>query len=97
MDIRITPLKTQDFPREPVNSFIAGEKLERAAGQFESLLVAQLLHISRGEGSGWLGTGDDATMSSAMDIAEEYLAQGITANGGLGLAKYAREKLLPGR
>lgn len=68
-------------------------KIEDAARQFESLLMAQLLRISHGEDSGWLGTGEDTTMSSAMDLAQEYLAQGMTTQGGLGLTQYVKEHL----
>ena len=68
-------------------------KLEDAARQFESLLMAELLRVSRGENSGWLGTGDDASMSSAMDMAQEYFAQAMTAQGGIGIVQYVKEHL----
>jgi Rod binding domain-containing protein len=71
----------------------APSKLEDAARQFESLLMAELLRVSRGEGSGWLGTGDDASMSSAMDLAQEYFAQAMTAQGGIGIVQYVKEHL----
>jgi Rod binding domain-containing protein len=69
-------------------------KLEDAARQFESLLMAELLRVSRGEDSGWLGTGDEHSMSSAMDMAQEYFAQAMTAQGGIGIVQYVKEHLV---
>lgn len=63
------------------------ERIEDAARQFEALLISQLLKSMREAGSGWLGTGDDSTSSSAMELAEEQLAQSLSAQGGLGLAR----------
>jgi Rod binding domain-containing protein len=62
------------------------ERIHQAAQQFESLLISQILKSAHGEDEGWLGTGDDQTASSAMGIAEEQLAQAISARGGLGLS-----------
>ena len=61
------------------------EKIQDAAKQFESLLMQQLLHSMR-EGSGWLGTGDDAAGSTAADFAEQQFAAALSSGGGLGLA-----------
>lgn len=61
------------------------EKIQDAAKQFESLLMQQLLHSMR-EGSGWLGTGDDAAGSTAADFAEQQFAAALSAGGGMGLA-----------
>ncbi len=60
--------------------------LAEAAGQFEALLTAQLLRSARSEAAGWLGTGEDSTASSAIEMAEQCFAQALSANGGLGLA-----------
>jgi Rod binding domain-containing protein len=62
------------------------KKIADAAGQFETLMIAQMLKSMREEGGGWLGTGDDAAGASAMSMAEEHLASALTAGGGLGLA-----------
>ena len=62
------------------------EQIHHAAQEFESLLLSQILRSAHGEDEGWLGTGDDQTASSAMGIAEEQLAQAISARGGLGLS-----------
>jgi Rod binding domain-containing protein len=61
-------------------------KLQDAAQQFEALLVAQMLK-SVSQADGWLGTGDDASASSAMEMAEEQFAQALASKGGLGLTK----------
>jgi len=63
------------------------KKTHEAAVQFEALLVGQILKSSHDEDGGWLGTGDDQTAGSAMQMADEYLARSLSANGGLGLAK----------
>lgn len=61
-------------------------KIHQAAQQFESLLMSQLLKTAHDDSDGWLGTGDDDTASAAMGIAQEQLAQAMSARGGLGLA-----------
>jgi Rod binding domain-containing protein len=62
-------------------------KIGHAAQQFEALLIGQILHSAHGNDSGWLDSGDDASGSSAIDFAEEQLANTIAQSGGLGLAK----------
>lgn len=62
-------------------------EIEDAARQFEALLVGQLIRSARTAGSeGWLGTGEDQTASSVLELAEEQFAQALTSQGGLGLA-----------
>jgi Rod binding domain-containing protein len=68
-------------------------KTTKAAGEFESLLIAQMLKSMREEGSGWLGTGEDKSADSAMGFAEEQLAVSLSAAGGLGLAKIVQSGL----
>jgi Rod binding domain-containing protein len=65
------------------------KKLAGAAGQFEALMIGQLLKSAHGsESEGWLGAGDDDDSSStAIQMAEEYLGQAIANGGGLGIAK----------
>ncbi len=63
------------------------QKIHDSAEQFESLLVGQILKASHDEDGGWLGAGEDQTAGPAMQMADEYFAQSITAHGGLGLAK----------
>ena len=65
------------------------EKLKQlgAAQDFESLLIGQMLHSMREEGSGWLGTGDDDASATAFGFGEDQLAKALTKGGGLGLSK----------
>lgn len=50
-------------------------------------MLTHLLRSMRESGeSGWLGTGEDHTAGSVMELAEEHLARTIAAQGGIGLA-----------
>jgi Rod binding domain-containing protein len=69
------------------------QKTHDAAAQFESLLVGQILKSAHGDDGGWLGSGEDQTAGPAMQMADEYFAQAITAHGGLGLAKMISSSL----
>lgn len=69
------------------------EQIHEAAQQFESLLLTQLLRTAHGEDEGWLGTGDDQAASSAMGLAEEQLAQALSARGGIGLSTLIEQGL----
>ena len=69
-------------------------KVVSAAKQFEALLMSQLLKSMReAGGSGWMGTGDDSSGESAMELAEEQFAQALASRGGLGLAKLIADGL----
>jgi Rod binding domain-containing protein len=70
------------------------EKIRQAASQFESLLIGQVLKSMHEEDGGWLGTGEDQTASSAMGMADEYLAQAMSKRGGFGLAQSVSAGLL---
>jgi Rod binding domain-containing protein len=70
------------------------KKVSEAAGQFESLLIAQMLKSMRESESGWLGTGEeDSAGETAMGMAEEHLATALSAAGGLGLSQYVNSQL----
>lgn len=69
------------------------QKIREAATQFEALLIGQVLKATHEDGSGWLGTGDDQTASSAQGMADEYLAQSMSKRGGFGLAKMISDGL----
>lgn len=68
------------------------ERVEKAASEFESLLITQLLQSMRSE-SGWLGTGEDQASSSLVELAEQQLASAMSSQGGLGLAKLVAQGL----
>ncbi len=61
-------------------------KVERAAKDFEALLLGQILR-SVHEGGGWLGTGSDESGDAAIGLGEEQLARTMANSGGLGLSK----------
>lgn len=58
-----------------------------AAQDFEALLIGQMLHSMREQGSGWLGTGDDDAGATAFSFGEDELARALARSGGLGLSK----------
>ena len=63
-------------------------KIANAAGQFEALLIGEMLKsVREASDDGWLGGGSDSSAESAFGIAENQLAQTISQNGGFGLAK----------
>jgi Rod binding domain-containing protein len=73
------------------------DQISEAAKQFEALIIGQVLKAAReSSGKGWLGTGDDQTGDMAMDMAEQGLAQGLAAQGGLGIAKMVTANLRRG-
>jgi Rod binding domain-containing protein len=64
------------------------EAVAKAASQFESLLISQLLQSARAsDGEGWMGT--DANEAGAMltEMSEQALSTALASKGGLGLAK----------
>jgi len=65
------------------------EKIQKAATDFEALLIAQMLKSARESGGGMTGDGDeqDETNSTMIELGEQQLAQALSANGGLGIAK----------
>jgi Rod binding domain-containing protein len=71
-------------------------RIQDAAKQFESLLIAQLLKGARSADGGWMGTGSDQSTSTALDVAEEHFAQALSASGGLGLAAMVTKGLEQG-
>jgi len=68
------------------------EKIRDAASQFEALLIGEVLKTAH-EGEGWLGTGEDETSSTTMGLADQFLAQSMAKNGGLGLARMVADGL----
>lgn len=64
------------------------QKRTQSSRDFESLLIAQMLHSVRDEDSGWLGSGGDESSDSAVGLGEEQLAQAVAGGGGFGLGKF---------
>ena len=62
-------------------------KLKKSAGEFEALLIGQMLKSAReSEGGGWFGSGEDEASSTTAAYAEEQFAQTIASQGGLGIS-----------
>ncbi len=69
-------------------------KVEDAARQFESLLIAQMLQSARSAAREGFGEGeDDAQSDTVLSIAEQQFAQVLARNGGLGLARLVMQGL----
>jgi len=69
-------------------------KLHDAAQQFEALMLGEVLKTVRSGGSdGWLGSGDSSGDDSAMDMAQNELANVLAASGGFGLAHMIEQKM----
>lgn len=64
-----------------------------AARQFETLLLSQILKSARDAGESWLGAGNDASSTTAIEMAEEQFAAALAASGGVGLAGMVTESL----
>jgi len=79
----------------PADTPLDKESLKRtgAAKDFEGLLLTQMLHSVREDGSGWLSNGDDQSGDAAIGFGEEQLAKAMAASGGLGMAKLINQGL----
>lgn len=67
-------------------------RLAEAAKDFEGLLVSQLLRSARQTGDGgWMGTGEDKSSESMMEMAEDSLARMMASQGCLGLASLMQQ------
>ena len=62
-------------------------KLSRAASEFESLLITQMLKTARETSSADDDDDGAESNSSVMELGEQQFAQALANNGGLGLAK----------
>jgi Rod binding domain-containing protein len=67
------------------------DKIRRAATDFESLLLSQMLRSARESISG--DDEDSEANSSLIDLGEQQFAQVLAANGGLGIGKMVVARL----
>ena len=89
-----TPLLTTDTASLASNSTQKDSRLHKAAQQFESLLISEMLKSAHGsDDDGWLGSGDSAGSNSAMQMAESQLAEALSSGKGLGLASIIEQKM----
>jgi len=70
-------------------------KIQNAAEQFESLLIAQILRSAHATAASGLGGDEEQSDDAAMGLAEEQFAQALAANGGLGLSKLIVQGIAP--
>jgi Rod binding domain-containing protein len=65
------------------------EKIQKAATDFEALLIAQMLKSARESGGGMTGDADeqDETNSTMLELGEQQMAQALSSSGCLGIAK----------
>jgi Rod binding domain-containing protein len=69
-------------------------KLQKAARDFEALMIGEMLKTTRQEGAdGWMGSGDGSAANSAMGLGETQLALAIARGGGFGLAQLIEKQL----
>jgi Rod binding domain-containing protein len=62
------------------------ERVQRAAQDFEALLVAQMLKSAReGSTGAFSGTESDQATESILELGEQQIANALAASGGLGL------------
>jgi Rod binding domain-containing protein len=61
-------------------------KLKKSAGEFEALLIGQMLKSARESGGGWFGSGEDEASATSAGFAEEQFAQTLASQGGLGIS-----------
>lgn len=89
----ISPFDWQNVSRSKNED--SPERIRETAQQFESVLLGMMLKSMReaSGGSGWLGSGDDQSLSSISELAEQQVAQALAASGGLGLAKMVEDGL----
>lgn len=69
---------------KPTSNQKGHSKLEDAAGQFEALMIGQLLESLTKTGS---PGGEESSGTSLLEMGKDQLAQAISAGGGLGLKK----------
>ena len=84
--MNITPLSSPGSENSvgslhPKKTDSAG-KIAQAAGQFEALLIQQMLQSAHASGEP-----EDGESSTMTDLAQQQFAQALATRGGLGIAK----------
>ena len=89
----ISPLNWQDEGRSGASD--SPERVRETARQFESILLGMMLKSMRESsgGSGWLGAGEDQSLSAISELAEQQVAQALSSAGGLGLSQIVADGL----
>ena len=85
----ISPFDWQNIRQSASSEGDSPEKIRETARQFESVLLGMMLKSMREASvdNGWLGSGEDKSLSSMSELAEQQVAEALSKSGGLGLAK----------
>jgi flagellar protein FlgJ len=77
-----------------IDAKVSGDpkKIQKAAQQFESILIEQMLKSAHAAG-GASFMGEDETSSTMSEMAEQQFAQMLASGGGMGLAKLVTKGL----
>ena len=71
-------------------------KIEDAARQFESILLAQMLKSGRESASDIGGEESDSESSTMLEVADQQFAQMLVRQGGIGLTRLVKAGLEAG-
>jgi len=89
------PQAAADIDTPTTNKKPDKAKLEKAAKQFEALVLTKMLQSARENTPGGLmGDSKDQASSTISGMAEEHFAQALAAQGGLGLARMVTKGLI---
>lgn len=94
-DLRIPPQRQLPPATAPAPASAESKRLERAAQDFESLLVGTLLRTMRATTQSMADSDDeDSTGTGIMhDVMDEHLAVALARGGGLGLGNLVGARL----
>ena len=97
-DMTTTPSAITPFDwtnANPSTSKDSPEELRETAQQFESILLGMMLKSMReaSGGAGWMGAGEDQSLSTISELAEQQVAQALSSSGGLGLSRLIADGL----
>ena len=98
MDLRISTVGTPNHTERgeaAAKPSKENKRLDQAATDFEGLLVSQMLRHARQAGDGgWMGTGEDKSSGTMMELAEDSLARLMASQGCLGLAAMMKQGVM---